>query len=457
MWGSCARARLGMISARPLRPLFVEGQHRLSSMAMPVEETFTGLFPSNYKSINRVIPGTTSLEIRSPSELVPLPCYQLIDNDGKVLDGAVLPQMDSDTLIMLYQKMNILRVMDSILYDAQRQGRISFYMTCTGEEGSILGSAAGLSNEDPVLAQYREQGVLMWRGFTLKQFTSQCFSNNLDLGKGRQMPVHYGSVEHNFHFVSSPLATQIPQAVGAAYAIKRENREFVISGQRRCAAVFFGEGAASEGDFHAAMNFSSTLDVPLLFLCRNNGYAISTPAAEQFRSDGIADRAAAYGMHSIRVDGNDTLAVMDAVKMSRKFAVENNRPVFVELMSYRVGHHSTSDDSTRYRPFEEIENVRKTNCPVKRLGGYLRDHGLWSESMEEELQENARKEVMNAMRYAEAENKPPLRTLFSDVYDELPPHLVRQKAQLTEHMKKYGKHYDNLLKMKRIKMDTTMD
>ncbi len=147
--------------------------------------------------------------------------------------------------------------LDLILYEAQRQGRISFYMTNYGEE-AYIGSAAGLDSKDMVFGQYRESGVLLYRGFTLDDLMNQCYSNEKDLGKGRQMPVHYGSKELNFQTISSPLGTQIPQASGAAYALKR-------TGQKNCVMCYFGEGAASEGDFHAGLNFAATLECPVIF------------------------------------------------------------------------------------------------------------------------------------------------------------------------------------------------
>lgn len=173
-----------------------------------------------------------------------------------------------------------LSIMDGILYDAQRQGRISFYMTNYGEEASHVGSAAALHPDDVVFGQYREAGVLLHRGYTLDEFMNQCYGNKLDEGKGRQMPVHYGSVKLNFQTISSPLGTQIPQAVGAAYALKRAKKNNI-------AICYFGDGAASEGDCHAAMNMAATTEAPVIFFCRNNGYAISTPTSEQYRGDGI--------------------------------------------------------------------------------------------------------------------------------------------------------------------------
>jgi 2-oxoisovalerate dehydrogenase E1 component alpha subunit len=222
--------------------------------------------------------------------------------------------------------------MDKILQNAQRQGRISFYMTCTGEEAIHFGAASALELSDVILAQYREQGLLMWRGFTLQQFTDQCFSNEADLGKGRQMPVHYGSRALNYQTISSPLGTQIPQAAGAGYRLK-------LSGKGAVSVCFFGEGCTSTTDFHSGLNFAATLRCPTVFICRNNGYAISTSVKDQYSGDGVVSRAPGYGMAGIRVDGNDIFAVHAAVREARAYALEHNAPVLIEAMSYRQGHH----------------------------------------------------------------------------------------------------------------------
>lgn len=196
--------------------------------------------------------------------------------------------------------------MDSILYMSQRQGKISFYMTSFGETATTVASAAALRLEDVIFPQYREQGTFMWRGYSIEQIVNQCIGNHLDGGKGRQMPVHYGSRDLNLVTVSSPLTTQVPQASGAGYG-------FRVMNEPRVAVTFFGEGAASEGDFHSAMNFAETLGCQTLFLCRNNHYAISTPTQDQFRGDSIAGKGPAYGIRTLKVDGNDALAVYNSV------------------------------------------------------------------------------------------------------------------------------------------------
>lgn len=288
------------------------------------------------------VPLTSKLLFRRPEDDETWPAYRVMDEDGTLRVGAAEPTQGREEAIKMYTTMVRLRMMDQVFYDAQRQGRISFYMTHGGEEGALIGSAAALMQQDMVYAQYREAGVIMWRGFTLDDFADQCFSNKGDTGKGRQMPVHYGSHALNFQTISSPLATQIPQAAGAAYAFK------VTRQDDRCVVCYFGDGAASEGDFHAALNFAATLQCPVVFFCRNNGYAISTPVTEQLKGDGVVCRGPAYGMASVRVDGNDALAVFHATKVARELALEESRPVLVEAMTYREGHHSTSDDSTRH-------------------------------------------------------------------------------------------------------------
>lgn len=237
-----------------------------------------------------------------------------------------MPKLENETILKMYKYMIKLNTMDKILFESQRQGRIVFYMTNYGEEAAQIGSAAALTNDDVVYGQYRESGVLLWRGYTYSQFMNQCYGNINDIGKGRNMPLHYGSRDINFVTISSPLATQMPQAVGAAYALK---------GQNRVVIVYFGDGAASEGDAHAAFNFAATLDCPIIFFCRNNGYAISTPTYEQYRGDGIACRGPSYGIDSVRVDGNDVFAVYDATAKAKSYVLENNKPVLIEAMTYR--------------------------------------------------------------------------------------------------------------------------
>lgn len=364
--------------------------------------------------------------------------YTDISHDG---------EESKNTLLRCHRIMTRLREMDNILLNAQRQGRISFYLTCRGEEATYIGSASALEPEDVMLAQYREQGLLMWRGFTLEQFTNQCFGNDLDLGRGRQMPIHYGSRALNFHTISSPLGTQLPQAVGVAYKNKLDILNMANSESNQqitkpsVSIAYFGEGAASANDFHAACNFAATLKAPVIFFCRNNGYAISTSVKDQYAGDGVVSRGNGYGMASIRVDGNDVIAVHAATKAAREYALTYMEPVLIEAMTYRQGDHSTSDDSSQYRPLEEVAKVEEEADPIKRINLFLVNQGWMSEEEIEGIVSDERQAVLKAL--AMAEKRPPtkLDTMFEDVYQEMPLSLKRQEDELRKHLEKYPDKY----------------
>lgn len=385
------------------------------------------------ETINDVVT-TNKLNIVNTLEQDVFPTFQVMNEQGEILDGSPELGVDSTLCKNMYSTMLRIQILDDIMYNAQRQGRISFYMQASGEEAIHIGTASVLTLEDIIFAQYREQGVLLWRGFTIQQAVDQCYSNISDLGKGRQMPIHYGSRELNYQTVSSPLTTQLPQAVGAGFSLKLQGKDAV-------AMCYFGEGAASEGDFHAALNFASTLDVPIIFFCRNNGYAISTPSRDQYRGDGIVSRAAGYGMHCIRVDGNDLFAVRLATEEARRLAIEKSCPVLIEAMTYRGGHHSTSDDSTRYRTMAEIKHYQELGHPIQRFRKFMESRGWWSEEEELALRDKERMGVLAAIEVAEKKEKPPLSELFTDVYKEKPWHLQKQEQELNEHMMKYPEYY----------------
>lgn len=370
------------------------------------------------------VPYTSKLGFLGGSTSAPrIPCYRTIDLTGADVSEADVPYpVDQELGLKLYVTMVKLQTMDTLFYEAQRQGRFAFYMTSSGEESTVVGAAAGLSPDDLIFAQYREQGALLWRGFTIHEFADQAYGNRNEPSKGRQMPMHYGSKVLNYPTISSPLATQMPHAVGAAYALKLDHSPAI-------AMTFFGEGAASEGDAHAAFNFAATLGAPCLFLCRNNGYAISTPASEQYRSDGIAGRAEGYGMPVIRVDGGDVRAVYNAVSSARKLVVSRQGPVMVEAMSYRSGHHSTSDDSSRYRTADEMR-VWRSRDPVVRWRHWLLLKGWWDETQEAALRKECRQEVMAALEEAAKTPKSPLTTMFEDVYAHMPPSLKEQAEEV---------------------------
>eukprot|EP00899_Mesostigma_viride_P006817 jgi/Mesvir1/16136/Mv08412-RA.2 len=321
---------------------------------------------------------TPHLSFLDGRKLPTLPMLQLLDEGGKlVAEEGQLPVLSKDKAVQIYRVMVMLQVMDEIFYEAQRQGRISFYLTAEGEEAAIVASAAALETKDVV-----------W--------------------------------------------SQIPQAVGAAYALKLNH-----GAEARCSACYFGDGASSEGDFHSAMNFAATLRAPVLFLCRNNGWAISTSAEEQHSSDGVAGQAVSYGINTVRVDGNDTLAVYQAVSAARQLCVERGEPVLVEMMTYRIGHHSTSDDSTRYRESEAIDAWRQRRHPVTRFRSWIEPKGWWSQHQEEQLRKDTWRQVVEAMETAERTPKGSIDDLFTDVYHDMPEHLQEQR----EYVRAFAHHF----------------
>lgn len=375
---------------------------------------------------------TTSLEV-IPENALNIPMFQLLGEDGKPLKGAKLPKLDRDLVLKMFDQMQFIRILDERMFAAQRQGRISFYLSSLGEEAASVASAAALDFDDMIMGQYREQGALAYRGFTIDQFMDQLFSNANDLGKGRQMPVHYGCRDLNFMTISSPLGTQIPQATGYAYGQKQD-------GHKKCTLVYFGEGAASEGDFHAGLNMAAVHEAPVIFFCRNNGYAISTPVSEQYASNGIAPRAVGYGMKAIRVDGNDAFAVYEATRKAREIAVENNEPVLIEAMSYRMAGHSTSDDPSGYRTKDE-EAAWREKDPLARLQSWLQNEGwLSSEDAEEQFAQH-KKEVLAALKRAEKVPAPHVDEIINDVYDEPHEQLQEQLDALKEHIRQYPDAY----------------
>ncbi len=368
-----------------------------------------------------------------PENGLSIPTLKILRADGSLHNGAPPSNLDKETALKIYQAMLYTRILDDRMVTAQRQGRLSFYLTCTGEEACAVGTAAALKPTDMIMGQYREQGALRYRGFTTEQFMGQLLGNEADLGKGRQMPVHYGSNELNYMTISSPLATQIPQAAGYAYGQK-------LAGKKACTLCYFGEGAASEGDFHAGLNMAAVQNTPVIFVCRNNGYAISTPTQEQFVGDGIASRGVGYGIKTIRADGNDILAVYGATVAAREYAAEQNKPVLIELMSYRLGAHSTSDDPSAYRNKNE-EDIWRDKDPIERMKNWLLNQQWWSEAEDKKIQNEYRSEVLAQLKKVEQRPTHPINTMITDVYEQPTLQLQEQLDELKEHLQKYPESY----------------
>jgi len=251
------------------------------------------------------------------------------------------------------------------------------------------------------------------------------FLNIKDESLGRQMSNHFGSHKLNCMTVSSPLATQLPHAAGCAYAMK-------VRGDQAVSLCYFGEGSASEGDFHGALNMAAVTKSPCIFFCRNNHYAISTPTNSQYAGDGIAPRAEGYGIPAFRVNGNDIFAVYEVTKNARDLCLKGEGPVLIEAMTYRLGAHSTADDPSAYRTDNEVKKWEAQE-PLTRLGIWLRDQELWNDEKEEAFLKELHSEVKEAIKVARETPKPTCETMFEDVYAEMPESLSEQ----FEWLKKY--------------------
>lgn len=363
--------------------------------------------------------------------------FRVMDINGEIANPKY-ENIPKDVALKIFKTMLQIKECDSRFLMAQREGKISFYMTCSGEEASTVGSSAALSDEDVVFPQYREAACLLYRGFTIQEMAHQLAGNEYDYGKGRQMPIHYGSKKYNYQTVSSPLCTQVPQASGAGYLYRTQNLD-------KIAVTYFGDGAASEGDFHPALNFASTLDCQTLFFCRNNMYAISTPIDEQYRGDGIAIRGIGYDIHTLRIDGNDIFAVYNAVKEARELIVNLKRPVLIESMSYREGDHSTSDFSKMYRNEQEMTKWKdyliSLGNPIDRFYRYLQNKQWITENEKNEIIADAKEQVRESLKNALKAKRPSFDSLFTDVYEDLTPNLLEQKEYLIKHVEKYPEVY----------------
>ena len=347
-----------------------------------------------------------------------LPLLAALREDGSV-DPDVDPGLDGESLRFLFRKMVLLRTLDEKALNLQRAGRIGFYIGAAGQEAAEIGSGFALAEGDWVFPSYRDHGVALLHGYPLSALVGQLFGNTADVTKGRQMPNHWCDRSARVVSVSSPVATQLPQAVGAAYAARLRKEKVAVIG-------YFGDGGSSTGEFHVAMNFAGVFRTPNVFFCSNNQYAISAPFAKQTASGSIAVKAAAYGFPGVRVDGNDVLAVVRATRDALGRARTGQGPTLIEAVTYRMGAHSTSDDPTRYRSPEEVEAWR-TRDPIRRFAVFLRKRGLLDESAEKSAAEEARDEVQRAVGACEAAPPVSPESLVEDVYATTPWHLVEQR------------------------------
>lgn len=344
--------------------------------------------------------------------------HRVVDPDGKLVGR--LPDVGADTLREMYRVMVLIRTLDERMIILQRQGRVGFYGACTGQEATPIATALALRPTDWIFPALREGAAMLARGFDLETYVSQVFGNAKDSTKGRQMPSHAADRSVNYVSWGSCIANQLPQAVGAAWAAKIRREDMVAVG-------FVGDGGTSEGDFHYALNFAAVYQVPAILICQNNHWSISIPTSGQTRARTIAEKAYAYGLPFARVDGNDALAVYGAVQEAAQRARSGGGATFLEMVTYRIGAHSTSDDPRVYRDERDVE-LWKTRDPVDRLRKYLVGAGHWDEARDQALKSETDAVVVETVTRAEKHGPPARETLFDDVYATRPWSLEEQRA-----------------------------
>ena len=353
---------------------------------------------------------------------------RVIDDDGSAV-GPWAPELTVEEKVRGLRDMMLVRSFDARLLRAHRQGKISFYMQCLGEEAIATAQQRALQPGDMHFPTYRQQGLLIASGYPLVDMMNQVLSNEHDPLHGRQLPVMYSSKAHGFFSISGNLATQYVQAVGWAMAS-------ALRGDSAIASAWIGEGASSESDFHAALVFASTYQAPVILNIVNNHWAISTP--EDFArgaSATFADRGYGFSIPALRVDGNDYLAVYAVSQWAAERARTNRGPTMIEWVTLRVGAHSTSDDPSVYRPADEA-NTFPLGDPIERLRGHLVAIGEWDDARQAAMHDDVEQQVADA--FAEADSHGSVksgaignpRSMFDDVYATLPRHLVEQREQV---------------------------
>lgn len=338
----------------------------------------------------------------------------ILDEDGH-LDSELEPDISEDLLLRMYSTMVLARRFDARMVDLQRQGRIGTFPPVTGHEAAHIGAVAAIEESDWLAPSYRESAAELWRGRKMENFL--LYWGAYDEGAAVEP-------ERNDLPIAVPIATQTLHAVGIAYAMKYRKEEKVVM-------TFFGDGATSEGDFHEAMNFAGVFRVPAVFVCVNNQWAISVPRTRQTHSETIAQKAIAYGMPGLQVDGNDVLAVYSAAREAVERARSGGGPGFIEEVTYRTAMHTTSDDPRKYRSADE-EQIWLRRDPLPRFQQYLLQKGVLTSELLESVEADAKAKIQAAVDAAEArmkEGADPMH-MFDQMYADLPPNLIEQREEL---------------------------
>ena len=328
-------------------------------------------------------------------------------------DGASWHEPDAPEGVcqQLYRGMLQIRIMDERLMALQRQGRIGFYGEAKGQEAAVIGSASVLGPDDWIVPALREAGAGLLHGLPFENYVAQLFGNAADVTKGRQMPCHPCDRTSNYVVMSSCVANQLPHAVGIAWAMK-------LSGHTgQLCIAYLGDGGTSEGDFHWAMEFAARSQAPVVFVCQNNQWAISTPGSIQTAAETIALKGLGYGIESLRADGNDVLAARAVTQYAADKARRGDGPTFIELLTYRVGAHTSSDDPSRYRDERVTERWLRERDPIVRLRGHMIERGWLDDAADQALRAELEERVREVAARHETIGPPAVETLFDDVYE----------------------------------------
>jgi len=337
-------------------------------------------------------------------------------------DESALPKLAPDELVRIYEGMLTSRALDEHLLPLQRQGRISHYFEARGQEAGPIAGAHALEKTDYFVQALREGAAAIYRGLPLEKYVAQMLGGRNDGGRGRQMPCHVASAAIRHISTSSCVAAQIPHATGLAMAAK-------IRHENTVALCFLGDGATSEDDFHAGLNFAGVYKAPVVFVCQNNQWAISTPAAAQTQSETLAIKGLAYAVPSLRVDGNDVLAMLVAIREAIAKARGGSGPTFIEAVTYRLGAHSSADDPTHYRDARQLGAWQRRD-PLLRFGRWLVARGALSADAQAEAKTRIDQRIRAAIASEEAAGPPPASSLFDDVFAKTTWLLAEQRAVL---------------------------
>jgi 2-oxoisovalerate dehydrogenase E1 component alpha subunit len=347
---------------------------------------------------------------------------QIVNEKGESLYDPAQLDFTEEWLLKLYRDLVLTREIDKMGWILARQGKAGFYISIGGQEASHVASLYALEEEDWVMPYYRTMPSTHVRGAKLSQIFAQVLGTNLDPSKGRQMPGHFGSKAIRIFVIGSTVGLGHVTAVGVAMAIKyRKENKVVIS--------YGGEGSTSEGHFHSAMNFAGVYRLPLVIFIHNNQYAISVPRRLQTASETLAIKAKAYGFEGYFVDGNDPLAVYLVTKKATQKARGGGGPTLIEALTYRFDPHSSSDDDSKYRPKEEVEEWKKKDA-ILRMRKLLERLGIWDEEKERELLNEISREIDKAVEEAESAGAPDPSEMFEEVYEKMPWYLREEKEEL---------------------------